>query len=242
MQATMTRSIGPTGSARMARTRGPREGRPLVRTMRPTDFAAVRHLQRVTYPTIEPWRDAQLAAQLARFPEGQLVAEADGRVIGIASSLIVKWDHYAVDHTWRAVTANGTFSTHDREGRTLYGAEVVVDPGRRSAGVGRALYRARAQLCHALKLRRIIAAGRIPGYHRLKDIMSPELYAMRVIWGDVQDPVLGFQLSQGFHYCGIIHNYLPEDRESCGHAALLVRLESRFYASRAEAPRAAEAA
>jgi len=54
--------------------------------------------------------------------------------------------------------------------------------------------------------------------------MSPELYAMKVIWGDIADPVLRFQMSQGFQYCGLIHDYLPEDEESCGHAALLVWL------------------
>jgi predicted N-acetyltransferase YhbS len=226
----------------VARAKAPRATRPLVRTLQPGDFAAVRELQRIAYPTIEAWRDGQLAAQLARFPEGQLVAEVDGRVVGMASSLIVQWDHYAVDHTWKAITADGTFSTHDRAGRTLYGAEVVVDAGCRGNGVGRALYQARASMSRELGLKRIIAAGRIPGYHRLKDVTSPELYAMRVIWGDIQDPVLGFQLSQGFHYCGIIHNYLPEDRDSCGHAALLVRLNSRPNARREASPRLAEAA
>jgi hypothetical protein len=50
---------------------------------------------------------------------------------------------------------------------------------------------------------------------------------MRVVWGDIPDPVLRFQLSQGFHYCGVIHNYLPEDAPSCGHAALIVWLNPR---------------
>ncbi len=206
-----------------------------IRQTRPEDFPAIRELQRKAYPAIAPWTEEQLAAQLLAFPDGQMVAEMGGRVIGTSASLVVQWDDYAVDHTWMGITGAGTFGTHDATGRTLYGAEVVVDAGRRGNGVGRALYQARRQLCRRLNLRRIIAAGRLPGYRHVKDVMSPELYAMRVVWGDIPDPVLRFQLSQGFHYCGVIHNYLPEDEPSCGHAALIVWLNPRYAPPRPDA-------
>lgn len=210
----------------------PRGSAPVVvRATTPQDFPVIQSLQHVSYPTIRPWDDEQLASQLSVFPEGQFVAEVNGKVLGAASSLIVQWDDYGVNHTWNAVTGHGTFSTHDGRGRTLYGAEVVVDIQRRGKGVGKALYQARRRLCRALNLRRIIAAGRLPGYGKVKDIMSPELYAMRVVWGDIADPVLRFQMTQGFHYCGVIHNYLPEDAESCGNAALIVWLNARYAPS-----------
>lgn len=219
----------------------PHAGALRIRPTRIDDFAAIRDLQRATYPAIAPWTEEQLAAQVAAFPEGQMVAEMEGRVIGASASLVVMWDDYAVDHTWKGITGDGFFGTHEPAGRTLYGAEVVVDARRRGNGVGRALYQARRQLCQRLNLRRIIAAGRLPGYRNVKDVMSPELYAMRVVWGDIPDPVLRFQLSQGFHYCGVIHNYLPEDAPSCGHAALIVWLNPRHAPPRpaALAPRAA---
>jgi len=222
---------GEKPSLRLVESR-PADAQLAIRNTDPTDFAAIQELQRRTYPAIPPWTDAQMAQQLERFPEGQFVAEIDGKVVGAASSLVVMWDDYAVDHTWKAVTGDGTFSTHNPAGRTLYGAEVVVSKGRRGSGIGRSLYQARARLCRRLGLKRIIAAGRLPGYHRHKDVMSPELYAMRVVWGDIEDPVLRFQMSQGFHYCGIIHNYLPEDHESCGHAALIVWLNRRAASPR----------
>ena len=43
--------------------------------------------------------------------------------------------------------------------------------------------------------------------------MPIELYAQKVVWGDIRDPVLGFQLHEGFNYCGIVRDYIPEDRE-----------------------------
>jgi GNAT superfamily N-acetyltransferase len=204
----------------------------VVRGTRPEDFAAIRELQRNAYPAIPPWTDEQLAAQLAAFPAGQMVAERGGRVIGASASLVVLWDDHGVHHTWKVITGDGTFSTHDPNGRTLYGAEVVVDSKLRGGGVGRALYKARRQLCQKMNLRRIIAAGRLPGYRDVKDVMSPELYAMRVVWGDIPDPVLRFQLFQGFQFCGVIHNYLPEDLPSCGHAALIVWLNRRYQPPR----------
>jgi hypothetical protein len=41
-------------------------------------------------------------------------------------------------------------------------------------------------------------------------------------------------MAQGFQYCGIIRDYLPEDVESCGNAALMVWLNPLY--SPAEPP------
>ncbi len=145
-----------------------------------------------------------------------------------ASSLIVQWDDYAVEHTWRGVTGDGHFTTHDALGLTLYGAEMVVDVAHRGFGIARALLQERRRICRRLNLRRIIATARLSGYHALREAMSPELYAMRVIWGDIADPLLRFTMTQGFQYCGVIHDYQPEDLESCGHAALVVWLNPLY--------------
>ena len=195
-----------------------------VREMRLEDCAAIRALQRFAAPALPPSTLQQLESQRHIFPEGQLVAVADGLVVGAASALVVQWDDYALDQTWKTVTGEGYFTTHDPRGRTLYGTELMVDVNRRGFGIGRALYQAQRRICRRMNLRRIIAAARLPGYSAMKDAMSPELYAMKVIWGDIADPMMRFQMSQGFHYCGIIHGYLPDDHESCGHAALIVWL------------------
>ena len=58
--------------------------------------------------------------------------------------------------------------------------------------------------------------------------MRPEEYAKRVIWGEFYDPVLRFQLDEGFDYCGILHGYIPTDTESVGNASLIVWLNRDF--------------
>ena len=95
---------------------------PSVRHTRPDDIPRLIELQRKTYATIAPWSPEKFESQLAIFPQGQVVAEIDGRVVGAASSLVVLWDEWAVEHSWTEITASGTFQTHDPRGKTLYGA------------------------------------------------------------------------------------------------------------------------
>jgi len=203
-----------------------------VRHTRADDIPRLIELQGKTYTTIPPWSEQKFERQLAVFPQGQVVAEVDGRVVGAASSLVVLWDEWSVEHSWTEITASGTFETHDPHGRTLYGAEVFVDRSLRGLGVGRELYRARRRICRALNLKRIIACGRLPGYAPYAEAMEVDLYCKKVVWGDLADPVLSFQLREGFRFCGIVEGYLPEDEESSGYASLIVWLNPKYDARR----------
>lgn len=200
----------------------------VVRNTTPADIAAVIDLQRRVYPAIPSFTPDQLYQHLEVFPEGQLVAISNGVVVGTAASLVVLWDDYGLDHSWPEVTGGGSFATHNIDGRTLYGAEVCVDPAIRKQGLGHALYQARRKLCRDMNLKRIIAGGRLPGYHRHAGKMTAEEYAQRVVWGDIADPVLRFQLREGFNYCGVIPGYLPHDSESLNNAALIVWLNPLY--------------
>lgn len=204
----------------------------LIRNTTASDIPELIALQRRVYPTIAPWTEARVLSQLEQFPQGQFVAFYGERVVGCASSMVVRWDEWSTEHTWKEITAGGTFDNHDPKGRTLYGAEVFVDPRLRGRRVGHRLYEARRALCRRANLRRIIACGRLPGYHRYADRMTAETYAKKVVWGDLNDPVLGFQLSEGFRYCGVIEGYLPEDVESRGYASLIVWLNPHFDPAR----------
>ncbi len=202
--------------------------RVIVRNTVRADFATLIELQKRVYPSIPPWREDLLLHQLELFPQGQFVVELDGELVGASSSFVVLWDEWQVKHTWKDITARGSFDTHNPEGHTLYAAEVFVHPRKRGLGIGHALYRERRLLCRQLNLKRIIACGRLPGYHLYAEQMSVELYAQKVLWGDIHDTVLSFQLKEGFQYCGIVSGYIPEDQESCGNAALIVWVNPRY--------------
>jgi len=199
-----------------------------VRNTRPEDFPAIMALCRRVYPESPSWTEAQLASHLSVFPEGQFVALRDGRVVGMASSLIVSWDDYAMDTPWRDFTDHGLFTNHDPgRGRTLYAAEVMVDPSCQGEGIGSRLYAARRELVERLGLRRIRAGARLRGYHRHAGRLSAEDYLEQVARGRLYDPTLSFQLRRGFRVLGPIPGYLRHDPESLGHAACIEWLNER---------------
>ena len=204
-------------------------GRVVVRPTREEDFAPIIALCERVYPGSLPYGTDQLASHLDVFPEGQLTAvdvRPDGaeRVVGMAASLIVLWDDYEIDLRWRHFTASGYFTNHDASGRTLYGAEVMVDPHLQGRGVGSAIYRARDTLLERLGLRRVRAGARLRGYHAYAELMAPEEYAEKVVRDEIRDPTLSFQLHRGFRVISVVSGYLPNDAESLGYAALIEKL------------------
>jgi GNAT superfamily N-acetyltransferase len=194
----------------------------VVRETGEGDFDQIVELTRRVYHGAPPWTREQLQAHHAVFPEGQFVALAGARVVGMAASLIVWWDDYDMTTSWRDFTAGGTFANHDPEkGRTLYAAEVMVDPEWQGHGVGGKLYEARRQLVVRLGLRRIRAGARLRGYHRYADQLTPVEYVQRVERGEIHDPTLSFQLHRGFRVLDVVSGYLRHDPESLGHAAVI---------------------
>lgn len=203
----------------------------LVRPTRTEDFPGIVELTARVYPGSPPWTPEQLASHLRVFPEGQLVAcdRETGQVIGMAASLIVRWDDYQVDGSWRDFTAGGFFTNHDPVGgRTLYGAEVMTAADRRGTGIGGALYRARRELVEGLGLLRIRAGARLRGYNRHASDLTPEQYVIRVIRGEIRGPTLGFQLRHGFRVLAVVPGYLRHDPESLGYAALIEWINPRL--------------
>lgn len=195
----------------------------VVRQTQPGDIASIIDLSARVYGRTTAWTRPQLESHLAVFPRGQLVAEdsATGRIIGMAASLIITWDDYTFDASWRTFTDAGWFTNHDPQGRTLYGAEVIVDPQVQGKGVGKRLYAARRELCRSLGLARIRAGARLPGYAQHAHEMSAEQYVLKVIRGELGDPTLSFQLKRGFRVIAVVAGYLPSDVESGGYAAVI---------------------
>lgn len=198
--------------------------RVIVRNTTPDDFPGIIALSAATYPGSAPWSVAQLASHVHVFSEGQFVAidTGSGEVVGMAASLIVLWDDYDFYDSWRDFTDSGFFRNHDPDrGHTLYGAEVMVSPGRRGLGIGKAIYAARLELAQRLGLWRIRAGARLRGYHRYAHRMSAREYTERVVRGTSTDATLSFQLRQGFSVLGVVPDYLAHDPESLGWAAVI---------------------
>ena len=79
----------------------------VIRKMQRTDFDEILEIQRKSFPGMDPWELAHLNSHLDIFPEGQIVAELDGKVIASCSSLIINFDEYDDRATWSDVTDDG---------------------------------------------------------------------------------------------------------------------------------------
>lgn len=202
-----------------------------VRQMTIRDIPAVIELQLRAFPGQVPWREEQLEHHLEVFPEGQLVATGPhGKVLGSASSLIIDWDDYAESANWSSITGQGTFDTHNPSGKTLYGADMGVDPEARQQGIGTLLYEARKDLIRERGLKRLLTGGRIPGYAAVSEEYTAKEYVAEVVAGKMRDPALTFQLSNGLVVLDVVPGYMP-DQESKGFATVLEWLNPEYSSS-----------
>lgn len=194
-----------------------------IRPAQLDDISAIRRMSGTRYVAQENYTAEELAGQLRHFPDGHLVATYGDEVVGYCASIRMDEATALTPHSWRSITGNGYGSTHQPDGDWLYGYEVVVDAAWRGNRIGQRLYTARRKLCTALGLKGIAFGGRLPGYRRnAKSYASPAEYVEAVADRAVRDPVMSFQLRNGFEVIGVLPDYDPSDRASMGAAAHLV--------------------
>lgn len=195
-----------------------------------TDYEELKDVMKEAYQTMPAsiWKEEHIKILLEKFPEGQVVVKVNGEIAGCALSLIVDYNKFEEKHTYKNVTGNFTFNTHDPDGDILYGIDVFVKPKYRGLRLGRRLYEYRKTLCEKLNLKEIIFGGRIPQYHKYADEISPKEYIEKVKSKEIHDPVLNFQLSNDFHPARVLKGYLEGD-EASNEYAVLLKWENIFY-------------
>jgi len=196
-----------------------------IRTATLADLDALAAINRAAYPEFVQdgvvFEADHLRAHQARFPEGQLVAELDGEIVGAIATLIPP---RALDplgpHTWMGITDAATFARHDPGGDTLYLADIYVHHKAWGAGVGRALYAALFALCRRLHLANVVGGGRLYDYVDAPETLGPADYVAQVVRGERRDRVLISQLRAGFEVRGLLPGYLHDWRSR--HVATLI--------------------
>jgi len=195
----------------------------ILRTMRASDFDGIAGICARVYPAEVPYTHQELAEHMARFPDGQLVAEhaPSGTVAGVHFALRLCLRDFHIDDPWDVLTANDTFSDDDPRGHSLYGADIMVSPDHQRHGLAHALTDGMRDVVRRLQLWRMVGASRLPGYGAVASTMSGPEYVQAVLDGRAVDPTLTAHLRDGWQVVRPIQGYLQHDPESAGWAAVI---------------------
>ncbi len=167
------------------------------------------------------WKEDHIASLINQFKEGQVVIKVNNQIAGCALSIIVDYYKFDEHHTYKEITGNYSFNTHNPDGDVLYGIDVFIKPEFRGLRLGRRLYDYRKELCEQLNLKGVAFGGRIPNYHKYSGEMTPQQYINKVKRKEIEDPVLNFQISNDFHPAKVMKGYLEGDKASNEYAVLL---------------------
>lgn len=198
-----------------------------IRQAKAKDVRAIADLVRRAYDDLPAYTQGEIRGQINNYPEGCFIARLDGVIVGYCATMRLDERIALADLTWDEVSGNGFGSRHDPTGDWLYGYEMCVDPEVRGTRIGRRLYEERRALAERHDLTGIVFGGRMPGYDRARRrkrnrAENPEEYLQLVLDNKVHDPVLRFQLANGFEPQGVLKGYLPEDKRSRGHAVRMI--------------------
>ena len=191
--------------------------------LEPRDYEELIRVMRSSYHTMPEmvWMESHIKSLIQKFPDGQVVVKVNGQIAGCALSIIVDYEKFGDQHTYREITGDYSFSTHTDEGDVLYGIDIFIKPEFRGLRLGRRLYDYRKELCEKLNLEAIVFGGRIPNYHKYSGQMAPKEYIEKVRLREIHDPVLNFQISNDFHPIRVLKGYLEGDQASSEFAVLL---------------------
>lgn len=196
----------------------------VIRNYEEKDFPGLIRIQQECFPPPFPselwWNEEQLKNHVTLFPQGALCIEVNGEIAGSMTGLLVNFDPQHPEHSWEDITDNGYIRNHNPNGNTLYVVDIGVRPAFRKLGLGKWLMFSMYDVVVHLGMERLLGGGRMPGYHKHANDMTPEKYIESVVKGELKDPVITFLLRCGRTPVKVIANYL-EDKESYNYGTLM---------------------
>jgi GNAT superfamily N-acetyltransferase len=199
--------------------------RMVLRNICNDDIPKIVAIQRKSYPEVaagQLYIPFFLENHISLFREGQFCVELDGEIIASATCLMVSLEPEYAEHTWHDIILEygNPHSKPAAGGDSLYVDDIVAHPDFRRLGIGTLLFNARKQVASKYNLRRIIGGGRIPNYGKYANKISAQAYVEKVKSGQIYDPVLRFQIRNGFKVIKVLSNYLY-DPSSLNYATFI---------------------
>lgn len=119
-----------------------------LRNLRKEDYPQLKALMDKVYTDIGgSWGEHTILKLVKEFPEGQILLEDNGQLVGVALTVQVKYARFSNPHTYEDLMDARENILNDRKGDALYGLDVLIHPDYRGFRLGRRLYDARKELC-----------------------------------------------------------------------------------------------
>jgi GNAT superfamily N-acetyltransferase len=197
------------------------------------DIPKIVAIQRESYPEVaagQLYIPLFLENHISLFREGQFCVELDGDVVASATCLMVSLEPEYAEHTWHDIILEygNPHLKPAAGGDSLYIDDLVTHPDFRRLGIGTLLFNARKQVASKYNLRRIIGGGRIPNYGEYANKISAQAYVEKVKSGQIYDPVLTFQIRNGFKVIKVLSNYLY-DPSSLNYATFIEWINPKHH-------------
>lgn len=205
-----------------------KRGEMLIRTAQSDDIDGYLEAQRVSWGDDMAADRAKLESRFKTFPEGIVIAEKSGRVIGAVTTIRIQDYDPEAAHSWEEITNNGWCNTHDPDGKVMFGVDMSATDDA-PEGIHDDLLVRCMWIIIKNGLKKGVLGGRLPGYHKYADHMSAEEY----LWlkrgdGKFLDPqVRMYDSVPLLRVVKLLPNYF-EDPDSLNNGVLLV-WKNPFY-------------
>ncbi|TRX36829.1 GNAT family N-acetyltransferase [Flavobacterium sp. ZT3R18] len=191
----------------------------IIRNATPEDAVQMEYVQQQCYPTLDPTEllnRNHFINHIKVFPEGQIVLERDGVIVGSASTFRCNFPTQEAtflessDNLW--IT-----NAHVADGEWMYGIDMGILPEYRGLGLSKEMYTVRQEICKKLRLKGQLIAGMTIGYGKVKDKMTIEEYCYALEIKKFTDPTVTPQKKAGFRWIKPLYNHIndPEAGFAC---------------------------
>ncbi|MEW6355372.1 MAG: GNAT family N-acetyltransferase [Planctomycetota bacterium] len=189
-----------------------------------SDIAQAVEVEKACWPAPLCFARERLASILSTFPDGFLVAETSGNVVGFVTSLRVNRASVVGPYpSWHDITGNGYIAgRHRPDGDCLFVMAVSVYPFIQDHSIGRQLVHAEVDLARSLPgVASVLGYTRIPRYKRKSHLSVEEYLALKRPDGRCFDSVLDFHVSNGAQILKPVPGARPRDEKSLGYGVLI---------------------
>lgn len=173
---------------------------------------------------------------LTFFPEGFFTAFYDNKGAGNFYTVRLDYDLDNPIKTWTDVSASGTCSTHQPNGKTLYGISLGVSPKFRGMKIGQLLVQRVLDFCVEINCKNFVLGCRVPEYYKHSEIPIEQYITLKNEKGEYQDPELRFYSRCGLYFTKPMPEYMSAenaDPESLNYGVMSI-WDNPYYKSSAE--------